>query len=204
MNSVSLTFPVSSSSFYIIWTLWGELVVSSVFEDLLKFIEFPGHACCINNGFLIKNYFVIKLVQLSKDKEQIYLPIRIHKKYPFRTSDVERRSRILALKSSQASFQWKKEGRIAAFPYWKSFVCATLTKPQKDLNCRTSNVHWWKYLDIYTTSTSVCIGKTSGAVCEQVCIVGTKKKTHNWSSTSFCSSFLRLQSLCSSYWYMIL
>jgi len=68
LNSLSLTFPVSSSSFYNILTLWEKLVVSSVFEAVLKFIEFPGHACCINNGFLITKYCVIKLVRLFLDK----------------------------------------------------------------------------------------------------------------------------------------
>lgn len=120
----------------------------------------------------------MKLVHLSLDKEQIHLPIRIHKKCSSKTSDAERRSRILALKSSQASIRWKKEKRILAFPYKKSFVCSTLTKPHKDLNYIRSNVYWWKYLQIFTTSTSVCTGRISGAVCEHVCIVRAKKEKH--------------------------
>jgi hypothetical protein len=74
LNFASLTFPASSSSFYNISTLWEKLVVSSVFEALLEFIEFPGHACCINNGFLIKTYCVIKLVQLYPDEDKYIYP----------------------------------------------------------------------------------------------------------------------------------
>jgi len=80
----------------------------------------------------------------------MHLPIRIHKKFSFKTSDAERRSRILVLKSSQACFRGErkkerkkerqKERRILAFPYWKNFVCSTLTKPHKDLKYIRSSV----------------------------------------------------------------
>jgi hypothetical protein len=102
--------------------------------------------------------------------------------YSFKTYDAERRSRILALKTSKKPFGEKKERKEnCSISILEELRMLNLNETTKGFELYKKQLYLWKYLHVFTTSTSTRMGRISGAVCEQMCIVGEKKlKLHTF------------------------